>query len=414
MRNRQPLRATVRCLLLLLAMGWLPATLLAHDTWLVPHTFRPQAGQQVRVRLVTSEAFPAGESPVAPERVARFTLRTAEGTRPVSGYRVEGVDLVASLAAPAGPAQIVAETMPRDFVLEPAVFNQYLREEELTAILAARARRGQTDAPGRERYRKIAKAVLCSGEGSGNFFAQPEGLWLEIIPLVDPCALRVGDAFPVQVLFKGQPLAGVKLAAGYEGVTGHGYPVWLVTDAHGAATVRLDRPGAWFVRTLHMIPVAQASGSARQAGSEWESAFSTLTFEVRPARNAAGSAAAHPIRDVLDAQAAAWNRGDVESFMEGYWRSETLTFAGANGVTRGWQAVLERYQRNYAAPAAMGRLAFSDLEITPLGEDAVLVLGRWQLERAADRPGGIFTLVARRFPEGWRIIHDHTSSDAPR
>lgn len=119
------------------------------------------------------------------------------------------------------------------------------------------------------------------------------------------------------------------------------------------------------------------------------------------------------VRAVLDVQAAAWNRGDVESFMQGYWRSEQLTFAGANGVTRGWQGVLERYRRNYPDRKAMGRLSFSEIEITALGADAALVLGHWQLERETDRPGGVFTLVARRTPQGWRIIHDHTSSAAP-
>ncbi len=119
------------------------------------------------------------------------------------------------------------------------------------------------------------------------------------------------------------------------------------------------------------------------------------------------------IRAVLDAQVAAWNRGDLEAFMAGYWKSDRTAFVGSSGILRGWQAVLDRYRRSYPDRAAMGRLTFSDLEITVLAPDAALVLGRWQLERAADRPGGVFTLVARKFPEGWRIIHDHTSAIAP-
>ncbi|HEY4580254.1 MAG TPA: DUF4440 domain-containing protein, partial [Candidatus Acidoferrales bacterium] len=96
----------------------------------------------------------------------------------------------------------------------------------------------------------------------------------------------------------------------------------------------------------------------------------------------------------------------------GYWKSEQTAFVGASGVFRGWRALRERYRRSYPDRAAMGKLAFSDLEITVLAPDAVLVLGRWQLERASDHPGGLFTLVARKFPEGWRIVHDHTSSFA--
>jgi len=115
------------------------------------------------------------------------------------------------------------------------------------------------------------------------------------------------------------------------------------------------------------------------------------------------------IRAVLDDQVAAWNRGDVEGFMEGYWKSDATVFLSSRGISRGWQALLNRYRQSYPDQAAMGRLSFSELEITILSPDAALILGRWQLERENDRPGGVFTLVAHRLPEGWRIIHEHTS-----
>ncbi len=115
------------------------------------------------------------------------------------------------------------------------------------------------------------------------------------------------------------------------------------------------------------------------------------------------------IKAVLTAQQEAWNRADVDAFMEGYWHSEELSFSGSNGVLRGWPGVRARYQKSYPDRAAMGTLEFSDLEIRPLGLDAALVLGRWRLKREKDEPGGVFTLVWQRFPEGWKIIHDHTS-----
>jgi ketosteroid isomerase-like protein len=118
------------------------------------------------------------------------------------------------------------------------------------------------------------------------------------------------------------------------------------------------------------------------------------------------------LRALLDAQSASWNRGDIEGFMAGYWKSEKTTFAGANGVFRGWQALLQRYHRDYPDRAAMGTLMFSDLEITILAPDAAFLLGQWHLERASGPVGGIFSLVVRKFPEGWRIIHDHTSTVA--
>ena len=100
--------------------------------------------------------------------------------------------------------------------------------------------------------------------------------------------------------------------------------------------------------------------------------------------------------------------------MQGYWNSPELTFAGSSGITRGWQPVLARYRTNYPDQQAMGHLDFSELEVHALGKDAALVVGRWHLQRSSDELGGIFTLIFQRFPEGWRIIHDHTSLDAKK
>jgi len=119
------------------------------------------------------------------------------------------------------------------------------------------------------------------------------------------------------------------------------------------------------------------------------------------------------IRALLDQQAAAWNRGDLSAFMAGYWHSSETTFAGPSGIQRGYDAVLERYRHAYPDRTAMGQLTFSDLEIHMLSPEAAFVLGRWQLKRANDTPGGVFTLILCRLPEGWRIIHDHTSSFVP-
>jgi uncharacterized protein (TIGR02246 family) len=118
------------------------------------------------------------------------------------------------------------------------------------------------------------------------------------------------------------------------------------------------------------------------------------------------------ISAVLNAQQTAWNRGDVDAFLVGYWHSPELTFSGSSGVVRGWDGVLARYKKNYPDRAAMGQLDFSDLEFRFLGPDAALVLGRWHLKRERDDLGGVFTLVWQRFPEGWKIIHDHTSAVA--
>jgi beta-aspartyl-peptidase (threonine type) len=125
----------------------------------------------------------------------------------------------------------------------------------------------------------------------------------------------------------------------------------------------------------------------------------------------AGPGAEAAIRQVLDAQVAAWNRGDLEEFMAGYWSSPDLTFFSAGTRTQGWEATLERYRKRYLSEGQeMGRLTFSELTVDVLAPDGAVVRGRWQLVRSKDRPGGLFTLLFRRFPEGWRIVHDHTSS----
>jgi uncharacterized protein (TIGR02246 family) len=120
------------------------------------------------------------------------------------------------------------------------------------------------------------------------------------------------------------------------------------------------------------------------------------------------------ITEVFKNQQTAWDKGDVDAFLEGYWHSPEITFSGSNGITHGWDAVRARYQRNYADRETMGQLDFSGLEFRFLGPDAALVLGHWHLTRTKGDIGGVFSLVWQRFPEGWRIIHDHTSADEPK
>jgi ketosteroid isomerase-like protein len=131
-----------------------------------------------------------------------------------------------------------------------------------------------------------------------------------------------------------------------------------------------------------------------------------------PEVSSGADAAGDDIRSVLDAQVHAWNDGNIEEFMEGYARTDTLRFASGGTVWHGWEQTLQRYHQSYQDTSAMGSLAFEDLEIWPISDQFALVFGRWELERA-DRHsdiGGLFTLVFQRGEEGWRIVHDHTSS----
>jgi len=116
------------------------------------------------------------------------------------------------------------------------------------------------------------------------------------------------------------------------------------------------------------------------------------------------------IREIVLAGVEGWNRGDLEAFMAPYWKSDSLRFASGGTVSFGWQTVLDRYRMRYPDLRAMGKLTFSELDIQVLADGAALAFGRWTLEREEDRPTGLFTLILRRLPQGWRIIHDHTSS----
>ena len=124
---------------------------------------------------------------------------------------------------------------------------------------------------------------------------------------------------------------------------------------------------------------------------------------------AAGSPAADEIKAVLEAQKAAWNRADIEGFMATYWNSDSLTFQSGKVRTHGWANVLARYKRTYAADN-MGQLDFTDLAVTMLAADAAYVLGRFKLVMKDATSEGVFTLILRHTKDGWRIIHDHTST----
>jgi len=119
------------------------------------------------------------------------------------------------------------------------------------------------------------------------------------------------------------------------------------------------------------------------------------------------------IQSVLTGQQDAWNRGDIDAFMNGYARSVSTVFVSEDEVRRGWETVRDRYRAKYSNQAKMGTLSFSEIEVTMLSPDAAVVLGRWKLKRADDEPHGRFTLIFKRLPEGWRIVHDQTSA-APR
>lgn len=123
------------------------------------------------------------------------------------------------------------------------------------------------------------------------------------------------------------------------------------------------------------------------------------------------------ILSVLDQQAEGWNEGSIEKYMEGYWHSDSVRFVSGGNVTYGWTTTLARYKKGYPDSASMGKLFFSDIDVTRLGElskDAAVVFGKWRLMREKDEPWGYFTLLFRKTKNGWKIVHDHTSAAEKR
>jgi ketosteroid isomerase-like protein len=167
-----------------------------------------------------------------------------------------------------------------------------------------------------------------------------------------------------------------------------------VLRVYGAGRILMKR--AWVCAALVLAICAVWVGGARQAAA------------------AAGSAADEAsIRKLLDDQAAAWNRGDLDTFMTGYWNSPDVEFVSGAGVTRGYADVLARYKKGYPTREKMGKLTFTDLEVHVECATSAYAVGQFHLDMPPDNPTGWFTLNFRKFKDGWKIVVDHTSG-APK
>ena len=133
-------------------------------------------------------------------------------------------------------------------------------------------------------------------------------------------------------------------------------------------------------------------------------------FEPPPKQPAADAA----IRNLLGDQAKAWNRGDIEGFMAGYWKSPELTFSSGGDQTKGWEATLARYKKRYQAEGKeMGTLTFSDIAVSLHSDREATATGKWKVVMSKESPSGGFTLTLRKFDNGWKIVKDVTTSDEP-
>lgn len=256
----------------LLLLGFLlSGPVLAHDFWIEPSTFRPAPGGRVAVRLRVGQNLLGDPVPREPQRIERFAAINGTGEAGVPG--VPGSD-PAGWLSPSSPGLtwIVYDSGHDSVQLDAAKFDAYLGEEGLERI---RKLRKAGPGPVKEIYSRCAKSLLAVGVGPGVGYDKVLGLELELVAEKNPYALKPGEDLPLRLLYKGKPLDGALLVAIPKGAPDS--RVSARSDRHGKAAVRLDRPGFWLVKAVHMVPAPAGSGA------EWESLWASLTFEL-PAR----------------------------------------------------------------------------------------------------------------------------------
>jgi uncharacterized GH25 family protein len=257
-----------RILLTFLAVVIAGGSAAAHYTYIVPENFRVAAGDTVLIGFHSGDDFP--DSSAILKRLQDPTVHQAAGPLKLEGVKADGKRLAVDVKV-AGPGHVIVTAVNPTSIeeMKPAPFEEYLKEEGLNHIVDARAQRGETDKPGKERYTMYAKSIFVVGT-PGEGYKTMVGLPLEIVPEKDPYRLQAGEALPVRVLLRGTPAPNLELTAAST-VPGLKPHVVGKTDADG----RLDIPvstGKWRLHTIHM---ERASGDV-----DWESLWTTLTFEI--------------------------------------------------------------------------------------------------------------------------------------
>jgi len=257
---------------LLLAVLSTPA-LLAHNFWIEPTTFTPAPGQRVAVRLRVGAELQGDPVPRDPNLIKRFVAVGPSGEAPVPGVPNTEPAGFEAFAAP-GLYTIVYDSGRSPVELDAAKFETYLKEEGLEAVTAARARQGKSAASAKEVFSRCAKALIAvGGPGSAHNqgFDRVFGQRIELVAEKNPYTLAGGGELPVRLLYQGKPLAGALVMALQRGRPDK---ITARSDTKGRATLKLDRPGFWLIKAVHMIP------APADAGADWESLWASLTFAL--------------------------------------------------------------------------------------------------------------------------------------
>jgi uncharacterized GH25 family protein len=243
--------------------------LLAHNFWIEPTNFTPAPGQRVAVRLRVGVELQGDPVPRDPSLIKRFVAVGPSGEAPVPGVPNTEPAGFEAFSAP-GLYTIVYESGRSPVELDAAKFETYLKEEGLETVSASRARRGKSAAGAKEVFSRCAKALIAVG-GPGSGYDRVFGQRLELVAEKNPYALAGGGELPVRLLYEGKPLAGALVMALQRGRPDK---VTARSDSKGRVTLRLDRPGFWLIKAVHMIP------APAEAGADWESFWSSLTFAL--------------------------------------------------------------------------------------------------------------------------------------
>jgi uncharacterized GH25 family protein len=258
---------------LLLWLLMAPA-LSAHNFWIEPSTFTPAPGQRLSVRLRVGQELQGDPVPRDPSLMKRFVAVGPSGETPVPGVPNTEPAGFEAFQTP-GLYTIVYDSTRFPVALDAVKFETYLKEEGLDTITAARARQGKSATPAKEVFSRCAKALLAVGTGNegatGPGFDRVFGQRLELVAEKNPYTLNGGGDLPVRLTYEGKPLAGALVMALQRGRPDK---VEARTDARGRVTLKLDRPGFWLIKAVHMIP------APADAGADWESFWASLTFAL--------------------------------------------------------------------------------------------------------------------------------------
>jgi len=246
--------------------------LAAHDMWIEPTSFLPDAGKIIGVRLRVGQDFLGDPLPRDPALIEQFISVDSTGRKPVYGR--DGADPAGLLrVAEPGLSILGYQSRPKPIVLPAATFNQYLKEEGLEAITELRARRNQTGSEAREIFMRCAKSLLYYGTPTDAQADRALGFTLELVAERNPYTLRAGQDLPLSLMYEGRPLSGALVVA-----MNRANPLAKImgrTDKKGRVTLHLPQGGMWLIKAVHMVPAPDG------ANAEWASFWASLTFELK-------------------------------------------------------------------------------------------------------------------------------------